>query len=141
MKSIYAMPVVVAVLTACAAAVAVNQTTEESAETGRWVAAKFDGNPESRPDLGYLLPQLKSGLLEKNARQHHGLQIAGKPFARGLHCPSVGTLEVHLPAPGKHFGAWVASTAMTLLTTRVWAGEMSSLPSRLAGRKYSTAHS
>jgi alpha-galactosidase len=107
MKSIYAMPVVVAVLTACAAAVAVNQTTEESAETGRWVAAKFDGNPESRPDLGYLLPQLKSGLLEKNARQHHGLQIAGKPFARGLHCPSVGTLEVHLPAPGKHFGAWV----------------------------------
>jgi len=107
MKSIYAMPVVVAVLAACAAAVAVNQTTEEAAEAGRWVAAKFDGNPESRPDLGYLLPQLKSGSLEKNARQRHGLQIAGKPFTRGLHCPSVGTIEVHLPAPGKHFSAWV----------------------------------
>jgi alpha-galactosidase len=112
MKSIYAVPVVVAVLAVCAAAVsanqtAVSQTNEESAEAGRFAAARFDGKPQPRPDLGYLLPQLKSGLPEKNARQHHGLQIAGQPFARGLHCPSVGTIEVHLPAPGKHFSAWV----------------------------------
>jgi alpha-galactosidase len=107
MKSIFAMPVLIAALVACAAAAAVDQTPQESSEAGRWVAAKFDGNPESRPDAGYLLPQLKSGLLEKTARQSHTLQIAAKQFTRGLHCPSVGTIKVHLPASGKHFNAWI----------------------------------
>ena len=77
----------------------------EKAEARRWASAKFEGKPQSAPDLGFLLPQLKSGTLEKNSRQGHGLKIGDKSFARGIHSPSVGTVKVHLPAPGKVFSA------------------------------------
>jgi alpha-galactosidase len=77
----------------------------EMAEAHRWASAKFEGKPQAAPDLGYLLPQLKAGSLEKNSRQGHGLKIGDKSFERGVHCPSVGTVKVHLPAPGKRFSA------------------------------------
>src|SRR4030095_6102710 len=79
----------------------------EKAEARRWASAKFEGNPQAAPDLGYLLPQLKSGTLEKNSRQNHGLKIGGKSFERGIHCPSIGTVKVHLPSPGKRFSAGI----------------------------------
>jgi hypothetical protein len=80
-------------------------STDEKAEARRWASAKFEGKPLSAPDLGYLLPQLTSGSLEKNSRQNHKLKIGDKSFDRGIHCPSVGTVKVHLPAPGKRFSA------------------------------------
>ena len=51
------------------------------------------------------MPQLKRGSLEKKSRQNHGLKIGDKSFERGIHCPSVGTAKVHLPAPGRRFSA------------------------------------
>jgi alpha-galactosidase len=103
MKSLAAIPAVVVLLVACLWGATVQQTTDEIAEARRWVSAKFDGKIEAQPNVGYLLPKLKSRSLEKDSRQHHSLQIAGKTFIRGLHCPSTGTIEVHLPASGKRF--------------------------------------
>jgi hypothetical protein len=77
----------------------------EAADARRWVAAKFEGTMQSAPDLGYLYPQLKAGSLEKNARQGHGLKIGKQSFGKGIHCPSIGTVKVHLPAPGSRFSA------------------------------------
>ncbi len=77
----------------------------EKAEAQRWAAAKFEGKSYPAPDAGYLLPQLKTGSLERNSRQSHGLKIGDKSFGKGIHCPSVGTVKVHLPAPGKRFSA------------------------------------
>jgi alpha-galactosidase len=80
-------------------------STAEKAEARRWASAKFEGKPQSAPDMGYLLPQLKSGSLEKNSRQNHPLRIGDKLFDRGIHCPSAGIVKVHLPSPGKRFSA------------------------------------
>ena len=77
----------------------------EKAEARRWAAAKFEGKPNTAPDLGYLLPRLKKASIEKNSRQGHGLRIGDKSFEQGIHFPSVGTAEVHLPARGKLFSA------------------------------------
>src|ERR1700727_1520905 len=107
MRSMGAIPLLVAMLVACSWAATVGPAPDESAEAKRWVLAKFDGKPEPPADLGYLLPKLKSGALERNTRQHHQLEIAGRLFDRGIHCPSVGTIEVHLAAPARHFSAWV----------------------------------
>jgi alpha-galactosidase len=75
------------------------------ADARKWTSAKFEGQPQSTTDVGYLLPRLKSGALEINLRQGHQLKIGDKPFERGIHCPSVGTVKVHLPAPAKQFRA------------------------------------
>ncbi len=79
----------------------------EMADAQRWVAAKFEGKAESAPDLGYLLPQLQTGALEKNARQGHGLKIGDKSFDLGIHCPSEGTVKIHLPSAGTRFTALI----------------------------------
>jgi alpha-galactosidase len=84
-----------------------NQTPGEAAEAKRWAAAKFTGDRQSKSDLGYLLPKLHSGSPQKNTRQGHELMIAGARFEHGLHCPSVGTIQVHLPGAGNHFSAMV----------------------------------
>ncbi len=107
MKLILSKPILVAVMILGSGAAAMEGIPGETAEARRWVSAKFDGKSDPRPDLGYLLPKLTSGFLEKNARGHHPLQIAGKVFERGVQCPSLGTIDVHLPAPGKHFSAFV----------------------------------
>jgi len=86
---------------------AIEVTPAEHSEVQRWVAAKFEGQPQAAPDRGYLLPHLKSGLPEKNSRQGHMLRIVDKSFARGFNCPSVGTIEVHLPARATRFTAVV----------------------------------
>jgi alpha-galactosidase len=105
MKYLYA--VVLFVTVTARSEVALNQTPAESVEAKRWVAAKFDAHTESNPDIGYLLPDLHSGSLQKNSRQQHELMIAGKRFEHGIHCPSVGDIHVHLPSAGKHFSAMV----------------------------------
>src|ERR1700751_5477358 len=79
----------------------------EQADAHRWVTAKFEGRSNPTPDVGYLLPQLKRGNLETNSRQGHELRIEEKQFVRGLHCPSVGMVKVHLPAAGARFTAAV----------------------------------
>jgi alpha-galactosidase len=80
---------------------------DEKSEVQRWVAAKFNGSPQPQPDLGYFQPKLESGLPEKGARRGNKLKIADVEFDKGIHCPSMGTVEVHLPAPGDRFSAMV----------------------------------
>ena len=94
---------VICLLGLSAMAAAVDVTHDESLEAQRWVSAKFEGQAQPRPYRGYLLPRLKSGTIEKNARRGHTLRIAGKVFAQGIHSPSGGTIQVHLPGPGKRF--------------------------------------
>src|SRR5580698_3360461 len=84
---------------------ATEPSPDEMANARKWTSAKFEGQPQSTTDVGYLLPRLKSGALEINLRQGHQLKIGDKPFERGIHCPSVGTVKVHLPAPAKQFRA------------------------------------
>lgn len=69
--------------------------------------SEVDGKPQAAPELGYLLPHLRAGTIEKNARQHHPLRIAQRSFARGIDCLSTGTVDIHLPAPGKRFAALI----------------------------------
>jgi alpha-galactosidase len=107
MTSRFALSVTVAMLIFWQWGAALDVTSEETAEAKRWVSAKFEGKVMPQPDSGYLLPKLKTGLLQKRTRQNHELQIAGKSFERGIHCPSPGTIEVHLPAPGKRFSTVV----------------------------------
>ena len=91
----------------CQCAVAAEPIPAEHSEADNWVAAKFEGKLQPSPDSGYLLPELKSGSLEKNARRGHILQIADKSFSSGIQCPSVGTIRVHLPAPARKLTAMV----------------------------------
>lgn len=79
----------------------------EKADAQRWVEAEFEGKTVSAPDLGYLLPKLNAGSIEKNARQGHPLKIGEKGFDHGIHCPSEGTIKVHLPVAAKHFSTQI----------------------------------
>jgi alpha-galactosidase len=101
------MFVLVAAILCCNRVTALEPTADEHLEAQRWVAAKFEGQPQPASDRGSLLPHLKFGLPEKNIRQGHTLRIADQSFLRGIHCPSVGTIDVHLPAPGNRFTALV----------------------------------
>ena len=107
MKSLRAILVASALFVGSQWAMATEASRNEMAEAGRWASAKFEGKVRDRPDLGYILPKLKSRTIEKNTRKNYKLKIADQTFARGIHCPSIGTLEVHLPAPGKKFTARV----------------------------------
>ena len=86
---------------------AVSTTPEELSEAGRWVAAKFQGKAEVKSAEGYLIVYTASGVVQKNGVSNRQLRILDKVYARGLHCPSVGRVVVHLPSPGKTFDAVV----------------------------------
>ena len=86
---------------------AVEATSEERRAADRWVAAKFEGRVLPQPDRGYLLPDLKSGAVEKNSRLGHALRIGDTSYATGVYCPSTGTIKLHLPEPGSRFTASV----------------------------------
>jgi alpha-galactosidase len=108
MNSLRAIPaLVVSGLLLCQAAYSQTTTVDELSEARRWVASKFEGQAPAQEDHGYLLPHLKSGVLEKNSRQGHKLRIADQLFATGINCPSVGTVNVHLPIPARRFTAWI----------------------------------
>lgn len=108
MNSLRAIPaLVVSALLLCQAAFSQTATADELSEARRWAASKFEGQAQAQEDHGYLLPHLKSGVLEKNSRRGHKLRIADKLFAAGINCPSVGTVNVHLPIPARRFTAWI----------------------------------
>ena len=98
-------------------ALGVSATPQEFSEANRWAAAKFEGIPETKRAVGYLMVYLKAGQVGKNqvSTQGYGiyatgtspLQVADKEYRQGLHCPSEGRVVVHLPAPGKDFEAIV----------------------------------
>jgi alpha-galactosidase len=87
----------------------------EISQSSEWVAAKIEGKPAIPSEQGFLLGQLKSGEIEKNGMQGevggirglYPLRIGGKEYQRGLHCPSSGSVLVHLPARAQTFEAVV----------------------------------
>ncbi len=85
---------------------AVETTSTERQDADRWVAATFEGRLVPPPDNGYILPELRSGSLEKNARMGRQLRIADASYTTGVYCPSAGAVKVHLPGPGARFIAW-----------------------------------
>lgn len=73
----------------------------------RWVTAKFLGRVALPPAQGYLV--ISNGLepVLRNEIQGHPFRIGAKRYSNGLHFPSPGDIEVHLPRPGKSFEAIV----------------------------------
>ena len=95
-------------------ALAVSMTADERAQARRWMAAKFEGQAERKSTDGYLTVKLKHGPLLKNAattRVYHldlgalPLRIVDKEYRRGIYCPTIGKVVVHLPGPGSRFDA------------------------------------
>ncbi|MBV9037452.1 MAG: alpha-galactosidase [Acidobacteriaceae bacterium] len=79
----------------------------QEAKRNQWVAAKFDGQPQSLPNRPYLVAQLKSGTVERKSRHGHALSIAGHRYSQGIHCPSTGKVTIHLPGAASRFQAVV----------------------------------
>ena len=81
--------------------------------TRRWVSAKLSAQSKPNPNNGFLRVSLRGKLLKNYAttKVYHTevgvlpLKIADKEYRRGLYCPSTGTIEVHLPKPGRTFRA------------------------------------
>ena len=80
----------------------------------RWVRAKFDGETIIPAETGHLTVSLKTGRLLKNmatTKVYHKeigalpLKIFDKTYRKGLYCPSIGEIVVHLPGPAKNFEA------------------------------------
>lgn len=82
-----------------------DQNEESFADVQHWVAAKFLGKTEPPSSKGYLMVYNTSGEVAKNGLAGHRFRIASKEYDRGLGFPLVGTILVHLPAPGKDFEA------------------------------------
>lgn len=71
----------------------------------RWIGARLLNQPDTHQAVAHLLPQLKTGSIEKNQRRGHTLMIAGAQFQRGIMMPSAGEITVLLPSPGRTFRA------------------------------------
>ena len=99
------MFVLVAAILCCNPVTALAPTADEHLEAQRWVAAKFEGQPQPASDRSAAALEIRT--TREEFRQGHTLRIADQSFPRGIHCPSVGTIDVHLPAPGNRFTAIV----------------------------------
>jgi alpha-galactosidase len=90
-----------------AAAEAVAPTAEEMLEARRFVAAKLEGQADSKlPETG-LQVLANNDPVQLNARNGKMLRIATKTFPRGLFCHAVSKIAVRLPKPAKSFSAIV----------------------------------
>src|SRR3990172_9323599 len=114
---------------------AVSVTPEELSEAGRWVAAKFQGQAETQPAEGYLMPYLKFGQVQKNGMGDRPLLLVDKPYRRGLHRPSVGKVVVHLPGPAKSFEAVVGVDSNRVTSFYSNAGRGAAIATVEAGGK------
>lgn len=83
------------------------QNLDAQNDAQRWVTAKFLGKVIPPPPKGYLTVHNASGSLIRNTIQGHPLLIGPKTYMRGLHFPSVGDVNVHLPGPGRSFDSVV----------------------------------
>jgi len=78
----------------------------EMDEARQWIAAKFlgvDATAEPKADTIEVLAN--HGVVQPNARAGKPLNLAGKPYARGLYCHAPSKLVVRLAQPGKTFRA------------------------------------
>ncbi|MGD0696329.1 MAG: alpha-galactosidase [Terriglobia bacterium] len=82
-------------------------STSEKADVREWTAAKFLGEAPAESRQGYLLVHNASGSLLKNGIKGHPFRIVNTEYQRGINLPSVGTLLVHLPRPGRTIEAVV----------------------------------
>ena len=108
----YLFLIVFSLLVSTASAVEV--APEEQTLTRQWIAAKFAGQAAPTTKQAYLEVSLKSGELLKNmatTKVYHKqigalpLKIVDKTYRRGLYCPSVGKIVIHLPSPAKRLRA------------------------------------
>jgi len=96
---------------ASAKVVAVNKA--EQSHKRKWVYAKFIGKPLGKTSRARLELHLRGKLLKNMAttKVYHTsvgalpLRIVDKSYHRGIYCPSVGKVVVHLPSPAKRFRA------------------------------------
>jgi alpha-galactosidase len=77
------------------------------AEAPQWLAAKFLGQPDTRPLPAHILVYNRTGSIHKNSIRGTRFRIAGRQFDRGINMPYPGEIAVHLPAPGAGFEAVV----------------------------------
>lgn len=86
---------------------------KEQWQLKRWVAAKFEEQPETRSAAGSLTLSLKGKLLKNMAttKVYHTevgalpLKIVDKTYRRGLYCPSTGSIVIKLEQPARSFHA------------------------------------
>ena len=90
------------------------QIPSDHAVARQWLAAKLVGRTEPLAAPGWLEVTMKSGRLLKNmatTKVYHlevgalPLRVDDQEFRRGLYCPSVGKIMVHLPGSAKRFDA------------------------------------
>jgi len=104
------------ILLLAAPALAAVPSHEELTLARRWAQEHFQratGVPgpappqAAEPARAGLVVVTNYGPVQQNGRDGQPLQIAGKPFRRGLYCHAVSKLLVRLPGPGKSFSATV----------------------------------
>jgi hypothetical protein len=95
-------------------AIAAGVNDPEQNQARRWIEAKFGGKAEAMPVEAYLMDHSQGARLMKNmvtTKVYYvesgalPLKIVDKVYPRGLFCPSMGSVVVHLPRPAKSFEA------------------------------------
>ena len=95
-------------------AIAASVNDAEQTQARRWIEAKFGGKAETMPVEAYLMDHSQGARLMKNmvtTKVYYvesgalPLKIVDKVYPRGLFCPSMGSVVVHLPSPAKSFEA------------------------------------
>ncbi len=81
------------------------QVSLETSECRRWVAAKFRGISDTKPQPAGLVVLANNDPVQKNARAGRPMKIVGTHYTRGLYCHAVSKVIVRLPSPGKTFTA------------------------------------
>ena len=107
--------VAITLLASPALLTAADRFQADMAQAHRWVSAKFEGMPKAPPVQGYLMVYVRSGTVQKNGIEgvvggvqgEYPLEIGNKDYPRGLYCPSLGKIVVHLPTSAERFQAVV----------------------------------
>ena len=86
---------------------AASVTPQETADSRRWVAAKFEGTQPVAPIEPGLAVLANYGRVQQNARDGQPLKIGGTQYTRGLYCHANSRILVRLPGSGESFSAAV----------------------------------
>jgi len=81
----------------------VEPTKGELSEAALWASAKFGGVQQKRTDVPSLVVLANNDPVQKNGRGGKPMNIAKKPYTRGLYCHAFSQVRVILPEPGETF--------------------------------------